>query len=66
MTMLTILKAVERGHADHGWLNTWHTFSFADYYGQKLVHGDGLAVSREERLTVSGDRPAEVLLFDLA
>jgi redox-sensitive bicupin YhaK (pirin superfamily) len=34
--------------------------------GQKLVHGDGLAVSNEERLTVSADILAEVLLFDLS
>ena len=34
--------------------------------GQRIAHGDGLAVSLEERLTVSADIPAEVLLFDLA
>ena len=34
--------------------------------GHKMAHGDGLAVSREERLTVSADIPAEVLLFDLS
>lgn len=30
--MIAIRKAAERGHFDHGWLDTWHSFSFADYH----------------------------------
>lgn len=30
--MLDIRRAEDRGHASHGWLETWHIFSFASYY----------------------------------
>ena len=35
--MLTLRKAQDRGHADHGWLHSHHSFSFADIMGGSLL-----------------------------
>lgn len=55
--MITIRKNVDRGHANHGWLDARHTFSFANYYHPDYMGYRSLRVMNEDRINPSAGFP---------
>jgi len=70
--MLRIRHAAQRGHFNHGWLDTFHTFSFSEYYDPAHTQFRALRVMNEDRVApgqgfgMHGHRDMEILTFVLS